>query len=156
MRTARIAAVLLAFVLAAIAWGSRDRGGEGLHVSGDGADDLAVRLGSTLAATAEAAATEVVLLRRWQNLDHAPALRRLCRGACAPGTAAVAIRQPSPSGLRRVLLIDVGALGAGPSLDRGEGLPDAVVDCLTQGVTARAALLCGAPVERVWRLPGGL
>ena len=134
------------------------------HVSGDGADALAVALfagpdAPGRAATAAEAALEVVALRRWQNLEALPDLRRLCGPACDGGAGVVSIMRPMPRGLVRTVILDLSAFGGGAALDAGEALDAAVAACAAALIRAMDVLPpgCRPPTERrVWRLPYGL
>ena len=115
-----------------------------VSVIGDGAPAVANLLADA------GASGEVVLLRRWQSLEHVPDLRRLCRRACDGAAPIVALRQPTWDGLRRVTVVDVGALGGGAALDAGKPLPPEVS-------TRVAAAAAGEGARRTaWRLPFGL
>ncbi len=152
MRTASLVAVAL--LLAAAFWMMRDGGRAGLHVSGDGAREVARRLAAEGVAQASAgeARVEAVLLRRWQNLESLPLLHALCGGACDGRTAVVALRQPTPGGLRRVLLIDLSGTPAAAALDAGASIPAAIVACLGRAVAGRDAA-CLPPARVAWRMP---
>ena len=144
-----------AVTLCAAALLLRPAGPDAYHVSGDGAAAVTAalsRLGAPLATEAGAAGTEVVLLRRWQSLDHLPGIKRLCRAACDGRAPLVDIAVPGWAGWRRIRLIDLGAYGGGGALDRGDPLPAPVAENL-----ARRALT-GDPSAgmRIWRLPSGL
>ncbi|UWQ22255.1 hypothetical protein [Jannaschia sp. W003] len=147
----RTAFALAALLLAALAAAGLRRA-TGVHVSGDGAPALA----ALSTAPAGTAAVELVLLRRWQNLEALPALRRLCRAACDGTAPVVRLRQPSPRGLRTVVLVDVGALGAGVALDRGAPLPAPVARCLARAAERGGTEVCGHAPRTAWRLPFGL
>ena len=153
MRTAS-ALVPVVALLAVAFWMSRDGDRAGLHVSGDGARQVTRWLAAegVPQVAAEAARVEVVLLRRWQNLQSLPALHRLCGGACDDGDAVVALRQPTPRGLRRVLLIDLSGTEAAAALDRGAAIPAATLACLGLLFADRDAG-CLPPARTVWRMP---
>jgi hypothetical protein len=152
MARASVAVALLILALLA-ALSVRPRAPATVHLSGDGAGDVRPLLGAPLAADPSGAALEVVLLRRWQNLEALPALRRLCRGACDGRAAAVLIRRPGLRGRRQTLLVDVGRLGAGPPLDRAEAMPGAAAACVAALIDAGApGPGCpGAGLRTVWR-----
>ena len=153
MRTAS-ALVLLVALLAVALWMSRDGDRAGLHVSGDGARQVTPWLAAegVPQVAAEAARVEVVLLRRWQNLESLPALHALCGGACGDGDAVVALRQPRPGGLRRILLVDLSGTRAAAALDRGAPMPVATLACLGRTFAGQDAA-CLPPARVVWRMP---
>ena len=158
-----LAAALILPPLLLAAQAMSDRPG-GLHLSGDGAADLRAALGpaTRLAEAPETARMEVVLLRRWDNMANLGRLAALCRDACDGTHDAVLIRQPARQGMRQVLLLDVGAMGAGAALDGGRGLPPETGACLAQPLDwlmrddVPLDTLCGRGIARVWRLPAGL
>lgn len=161
----------LAILLAAgLLWMARAPDRSGVHISGDGAPDLIVVLdarGVPLAATPGAAATEVVLLRRWSRLaEHLPDLARLCREVCDGRSEVVILREPRPNGRRTVILHDIGAAdaGAGAALDTGAPVPAKAFACILplldqpagDAVDPDAAPDIACEVTRKWRLPFGL
>ena len=153
--TARLLALLAALALGA--WTARPRDGGGVVVAGDGAPAVAAALDGAALDRGGAAARRLVLLRRWQSLDHLPAMRRLCRGACGDGgPAAVELRIPALAGRRLVTLVNLAALGAGPALDRGDPPPEPALGCLREIVAGAAETLCGTTRTVAWRLPRGL
>ncbi|SFJ35029.1 hypothetical protein [Jannaschia pohangensis] len=109
-----------------------------LHISGDGADQLAEGLfvwrGPDRAADPAFADMQVIALRRWQNLDGLTDLRRLCGVACNGEAPVVLLRRPSLNGMTKVLFIDMGAHGAGSMLDRGEPIPEYLLSCIVQEI----------------------
>ena len=157
-----LAAALILPPLLLAAHVTSDRPG-GLHVSGDGAPGLRAALGpaTRLTETPETARMEVVLLRRWDNMAGLGQLATLCRDACDGTHDAVLIRQPSRQGMRQILFLDVGAMGAGDALDGGGGLPPRTRDCLAQPLDwfmrddVALDTMCGRGIARVWRLPPG-
>ncbi|MEM7644282.1 MAG: hypothetical protein AAF366_17410 [Pseudomonadota bacterium] len=128
-----------------------------VHVSGDGAAPVGLALSLPRAPSVASAELEVVLIRRWQNLEALPDLRRLCRAACDGGADVVRLRRPALNGQTDVLIVDVSAFGAAPALDAGAPIPEDVVGCLgilttrvwgqTLGITK-----CDLPeIRTVWR-----
>ncbi|WP_299816606.1 hypothetical protein [uncultured Jannaschia sp.] len=150
----RTASLVGAALLGAALWMMQDGDRAGLHVSGDGAGPVLRWLAAkgVEQAPAETARVEAVLLRRWQNLDALPALGALCGGACGGTDAVVALRQPTPRGLRRVLLVELSGLPAAGALDAGEPIPEETVACLGRAVAGRDAD-CLPPPRIVWRMP---
>ncbi|WP_179378778.1 hypothetical protein [Jannaschia marina] len=138
-RTARtIFLVLLAFGAGMLWQRAVTPVGQGVHLSGDGAAQVAeayfVWPAPTHTREAEYAPTQVVLLRRWQNLEGLEWLARLCGRACAGQTGVVTIRRPAPNGETRVILVNLGAHGAGAMLDAGEPIPEHILSCIVQGI----------------------
>ncbi|KIT14212.1 hypothetical protein [Jannaschia aquimarina] len=105
-----------------------------LHLSGDGRDAIAAvffnKTGAWNSADPETADVQVVLLRRWQNLEALPRFGRLCGRVCAERPAAVRIDRPSLNGLTRILIVDLSAFGLGPALDSDASLPGDPLSCL--------------------------
>lgn len=141
----RIAVAAVIALAGSAAWTIRPQTVTRPSVIGDGAPDIAAAL-----AERTVPAHEVAVLRRWQSLDHMADLRRLCRDACDGTAPVVALRQPTWDGLRRVLIVDVGALGGGAALDGGHPLPPTVLDRVV------AVIEGGGPRRVAWRLPFGL
>ncbi|SDY73625.1 hypothetical protein SAMN05444004_1035 [Jannaschia faecimaris] len=113
-----------------------------VHVSGDGAAQLAEALftwpGPERAGDAAIATTQVITVRRWQNLEGLTDIARLCGVACDGRAGVVILRRPSLNGLTRVVLVNLGNYGAGEMLDAGQPMPDQIVACVVQGIeTAR-------------------
>jgi len=109
-----------------------------LHISGDGADQLAEAIfdwpGPDRARDAAFAGMQVIALRRWQNLEGLTDLRRLCGAACNGEVPVVLLRRPSLNGMTKVLFIDMGAHGAGPMLDQAEVIPEYLLSCIAQEI----------------------
>ena len=119
-----------------------------VHLSGDGSAQLAEQLfewpGPPRAADPATAATQVVTLRRWQNLEGLPDLARLCGAACDGRAGVVTILRPSPGGMTRIVLVDLGDHGAGEQLDGGAPMTAPVVACALRSID-RARL--GRPAD---------
>ena len=116
-----------------------------LHLSGDGRDAVAAAFfpGSSAghAETPEVADVQVILLRRWQNLEGLPALARLCGRPCAARPAAGRLDRPSLNGLTRVVILDLSAFGLGAALDEGR-LPEApTLYCVVNHIAREARAL---------------
>ncbi|MEM9796794.1 MAG: hypothetical protein AAF919_09905 [Pseudomonadota bacterium] len=148
--------LFLLLVLAG-AWMFRPGSDGAVHVSGDGAADVLPGLDMPLSADPAGARLEVVLIRRAESLRHVPRLARLCRGRCLE-VAVTVFHRPSLSGLRKIVVLDVAALGGGGSLDRGTGLGGAPAACATEVIRAEwleAALPdCASGRRAILSVPG--
>ncbi|MEM7488973.1 MAG: hypothetical protein AAF390_07590 [Pseudomonadota bacterium] len=105
--------------------------------------------------------TEVVLLRRMENLRHVPRVARLCRGDC--DAAMTVIRELSPGGLRKRIVVDLSRFDGADAIDGGAPLPEPVAICIARAAWVEAARAFAGPPDdcvpshgRFWRLPFGL
>jgi hypothetical protein len=109
-----------------------------VHISGDGAAQLAEQLftwpGPSRARDPDFAATQVITVRRWQNLEGLTDLVRMCGAACDGSSGVVTIRRPSLNGRTQVILVNLGDHGAGEMLDAGAPIPEHLAACIVQAI----------------------
>lgn len=152
---------LWALPLALLVWVFLVPSGQGrLDVVGDGAPDVRARLDGGNAADLPRD-VDVVLLRRMENLRHVPDVARLCRDRCT--AALTSLYEVRPGGGRKLLVVDLSAWDGIAAVDRGEGLPPAIADCVAGAIRAEAATLivrdpaaCLPSLRRRVVLPYGL
>lgn len=113
-----------------------------VHLSGDGAAQLAESLftwpGPDRARDPRFATTQVITVRRWQNLEGLTEVVRLCGAACDGSAGVVTIRRPALNGLMQLILVNLGDHGAGQMLDEGAPIADDIISCAVQAIeTAR-------------------
>lgn len=109
-----------------------------VHLSGDGAAQLAQRLftwpGPQASRDPRYATTQVIAVRRWQNLEGLADVARLCGAACDGSAGVVKIRRPALNGMTQLILVNLGDHGAGEMLDQGVRVPDHIVSCVVQAI----------------------
>lgn len=109
-----------------------------VHLSGDGAAQLTARLftwpGPARARDPQVATTQVIAVRRWQNLEGLRDVMRLCAAACDGSAGIVTIRRPALNGMTQLILVNLGDHGAGEALDQGAPMPDHIVSCVVQAI----------------------
>ena len=109
-----------------------------VHLSGDGAEQLAASLftwpGPMRARDPAFATTQVIAVRRWQNLEGLTQVARLCAAACDGRAGVVTIRRPALNGLTRLILVNLGDHGAGEMIDAAVPIPDHIVACVVQAI----------------------
>ncbi|MEM8849788.1 MAG: hypothetical protein AAGE03_07110 [Pseudomonadota bacterium] len=105
--------------------------------------------------------TELILLRRMENLRHIPDVARLCRGAC--DAAVTVIREMGPGGLRKRVVVDLGRFDGAKALDTGAALPEGMTRCVAaMAIREAESVFAGPPGgcvpshRQLWRLPFGL
>ena len=162
-RLAAAGAALAVAVAAGAGWlAARPAPVATLHLSGDGAGAVRALLpGVPEAATPEEARVEVVLLRRMETLRHVPGLEALCRGRC-DGQAVTALLRLVPGRARKTVVVDIGRMGAGRTLDAGAPLAPEVAACVARVLLAELDRLravpppCAGARRQVAVLPWGL
>lgn len=109
-----------------------------VHISGDGAAQLAESLftwpGPARVRDPQFATTQVITVRRWQNLEGLVDLVRLCGAACDGSAGVVTIRRPALNGLSQIILVNLSDHGAGEMLDEGAPLPEHITSCVVQAI----------------------
>lgn len=109
-----------------------------VHVSGDGAAQLAESLftwpGPERARDPQFATTQVIAVRRWQNLEGLRDVARLCAAACDGSAGVVTIRRPALNGMTQLILVNLGDHGAGEMLDEAAPMPEHIVSCVVQAI----------------------
>lgn len=163
-RTLLVVGTVAGIVILGLAvWiGTRPPSPATLHISGDGSDAVRALLPGVDYATApEASRVEAILLRRMENVRHVPGLEALCRGRCE-GQGVTAFLRLVPGHARKTVVIDIGRMGAGATLDDGAPLDADVAACAAQVVVAELSRLraasppCAGARRQIAVLPWGL
>ncbi|WGH79961.1 hypothetical protein [Jannaschia ovalis] len=155
-----IRAALLLAALALFAALLIPRGAREVTILGDGAPAVRAAYGAGPVPGGLVTEVQVALLRRPENIRHLPEAGTLCRGDCA--AALTAVVEPRIGGWRKLVVVQLDAFEGADALDRGEGLPAALADCLARAVAAEAGAIRAAALDcvparaAIWRLPFGL